>query len=295
MSDRASSAAPVSPAALEEKAPAAGTLFRVRAEHRKTLGYHLYLPTRLREDRPLLVAVHGISRNAGEHARAFARWAEGYGAAVLAPRFSRRRFSDYQRLGRAARGRRADLALLSLLDELRARTGLSGEKLFLFGYSGGAQFAHRFALAYPERVARLAVAAAGWYTFPDAGLAYPRGVGAAGRPAGMHFSISAFLRIPICVLVGECDTRRDAELRTTRKVDRDQGLDRVERARRWAAALDQSAARQGVAATVRFELLPGSDHSFTRSDHNGDLTRRVCEFFFERSAIATEVSPSSLL
>ena len=275
----------ISEAASAARRDLGGCWSRVRGRRGGAPRHSLFLPARLREDRPLLVAVHGISRNAGEHARRFARHAAEYGAAVLAPRFGRRRFPDYQRLGRAGRGDRADLALLELIEEVRDGTGVGGGAIYLFGFSGGAQFAHRFSFAYPERVARMAVAAAGWYTFPDPGRAFPRGVGSSGRPAGVRFSLPDFLRIPTLVLVGEEDTERDSELRQTRRLDFTQGRNRVERAQRWVAELQRAADRLGLAASVELDLLPGSDHSFTRCDRRGDLTRRVCEFFFAPQSV----------
>ena len=43
----------------------------------------------------------------------------------------------------------------------------------LVGFSGGAQFAHRFAMLYPGCVRRVVVAAAGWYTYIDPSRPFP--------------------------------------------------------------------------------------------------------------------------
>ena len=69
------------------------------------LQYFLYVPKVISRDMPHCVSVHGISRNAGEHAALFAPLAERYGVVLVAPVFSRRHFGDYQRLGRRGSGR----------------------------------------------------------------------------------------------------------------------------------------------------------------------------------------------
>ena len=126
------------------------------------VGGELLLPEIVQADTPLLVVVHGISRNAAEHLDRFAPLARAAGVAVLAPLFEAATFPDYQRLGARGRGRRADLALRARLDAIRREIGLSPRRIHLFGHSGGGQFVHRYAMAYPEQVAGYVVSAAGW-------------------------------------------------------------------------------------------------------------------------------------
>ena len=64
-----------------------------------------------------------------------------------------------------------------------AFTGAAAGPFYLFGFSGGAQFAHRYVLAHPDRVAAAGIGAAGWYTFPDSATPYPYGL---GRGAGQQ-------------------------------------------------------------------------------------------------------------
>mgnify|MGYP002640863476 FL=1 len=73
--------------------------------------YLLYVPKKSSvANMPIFVTVHGISRNAREHAKRFAPFAERYGVILIAPVFSQKRFPDYQRLGRKGKGERADIA-----------------------------------------------------------------------------------------------------------------------------------------------------------------------------------------
>lgn len=246
----------------------------------------VYRPRRAREPLPVLVAVHGISRNAAEQVRVFAPGAERSGLLVLAPSFPEHRFPDYQRLGRRGRGPRADLALDRLLWALR-RTGLASDELFLFGYSGGGQFAHRFALAHPERVRAVAVAAAGWYTFPEPGGVYPQGLRVDGDLPGVRLRPRAFLRVPTLVAVGDADRCRDNSLRRSRSVDRRQGRHRADRARRWVRAMRRAAAARGLSSRIELVMLPGVGHSFGECAAAG-LDEHVLRFFDVRRARTQE-------
>ena len=78
------------------------------------------------------MTVHGISRNAEEHAKKFAPYAEQYGVILIAPFFSEKDFPDYQRLGRKGRGERADSALKAIIKDLAESTGIHlPEKIYM--------------------------------------------------------------------------------------------------------------------------------------------------------------------
>lgn len=242
--------------------------------------YFLYLPRKGGNGAKIFVTVHGTSRNAEEHARGFAPFAERYGVVVIAPYFPAQRFPDYQRLGRKDKGERADLALQAMVQEVATITGASEKKLYLFGYSGGAQFAHRYMLAYPERVARVVLGAPGWYTFPDENLKYPKGIQTSRSLPTVQFNPTHFLTIPVCVLVGERDQRRDGELNKSEHIDLLQGTTRLERGRRWVDAMTEQARARGLATTYVFHTLPRSPHSFTRSMRRGGMGELTFDFLF---------------
>src|SRR5688500_6630377 len=98
------------------------------------LEYHLQIPSSGASGAPILVSVHGISGNASEHARRFAAVADEYGVVLVAPYFSPDAFRRYQRLGRADRTTRADLALQDTINEVAANTGARADRIYLFGY-----------------------------------------------------------------------------------------------------------------------------------------------------------------
>jgi hypothetical protein len=126
-----------------ESALDTGKVLKRRLGGRHGQVYYLYVPRSAGKRPPLMVSVHGISRNARQHAKLLSSMAELYGVIVLAPLFSEKQFPDYQRLGRLRRGPRADLALDRIVGEVLYLTGADSERLYLFGYSGGGQFAVR--------------------------------------------------------------------------------------------------------------------------------------------------------
>lgn len=244
--------------------------------------YFLYRPRSMACTTRVFVSIHGISRNAREHAIRFKKLAERYGTVIVAPLFHYSRFPDYQRLGLSGRGLRADLALERIIAEAEQLTGADGRRLlYLFGYSGGGQFVHRYAMLHPERVARVAIGAAGWYTFPDPGRRYPRGLRPRTGLGDLRLIPGEFLSIPACVLVGERDQRLDPELNQSPRINRQQGLTRLERGRRWTEAMRGAARAHGMNTPYSFHVLPGSGHSFTQCMKRGKMGRLIFRFLFD--------------
>jgi pimeloyl-ACP methyl ester carboxylesterase len=246
------------------------------------LDYYSYLPESAGPRAPLLVLVHGISEVPRQLVERFSHLAERHGAVLAAPHFARPAFRDYQRLGRVGRGARADDALDRLLDDTARRGCARTGRVYLFGYSGGGQFVHRYAMAHPTRVAAAVVCSAGWYTFPDPRRRYPFGTRSCDDLPGVHLESDAYLRVPFLVTVGARDVERDASLRQTPGVDRRQGRHRVERAERWVEAMARAARKRGLPAPARLEVLAGVGHSLAENADRGALADLAIEFLFAR-------------
>lgn len=242
--------------------------------------YYLALPETLDENTPVLVSVHGISRNAREHAETFAKHCNNFGCAVVAPLFTADRFPGYQRLGFARKRThpRSDLALDAILDEVAGQTGAHTGRFYMFGYSGGGQFVHRYAMTNPHRVISAALGAPGWYTFPDQGAPFPRGWRIDAREAGFRFEWERALRVPMAVFVGKRDLDRDGTLNTAPAIDDQQGRTRPERGRRWIAAMRAAARFHGLDTRYEFCELAGCGHSFADCMTIGHLDTEVLDF-----------------
>lgn len=230
-----------------------------------------------RADQTPLVVVHGIKRAAQAALETVRRDPAVKGRPLVAPFFAEDAWPRYQQ---ATERGRADLAFIGLLRELGA-AGAQGApapdgRIDILGYSGGAQFAHRFAMLYPHLVRRLILVASGWYTFPDASP-WPYGLGEGSKWAALAAErLEAFLTLEIDVAVGVRDIESDQYLRRGEEIDCLQGCDRVARARGWVEALKAVARAQGrPAPMVRLHMLPNTGHDFTDCVEKGGLLPRV--------------------
>lgn len=235
-------------------------------------------PGPVQKARPL-VALHGISRDARALWQAFSPLAAAEGRALLVPRFTARDWPQFQQIGRV----RPDLVLLDLLQQ----AGLAKERVDLFGFSGGAQLAHRFAMLYPHRVATLHLAAPGWYTLPDTTVRWPLGLkqgteqGTGRRLRGFdaaalsRLQLRHYLALKVRLWVGALDTGRDASLRQTDALDALQGKTRLERAAAYTEAFRRAACAHGITPDIDLTVLPGCGHDFTDCARSGDLATRV--------------------
>ncbi len=226
------------------------------------LDYFAYVPRCATRSSPLVVTVHGIERLALQHAIRFSSLAEQMGFIVLAPVFSKARMPRYQRLERGRSGDCPITALELTIDRFQRVSGLPAAPLRLFGYSGGAQFALRYALVGALPVCKLALAAPGWFTMPDPEQAFPYGLAASPTLGERRADIVRLLSIPVLLAVGEEDTRRDRSLNRDALVESEQGKTRLERAHRWFDAMNGAASARGLPQKTELKLLPGAGHDF---------------------------------
>lgn len=122
--------------------------------------YHRYVPERCVEAStpcPAFAFVHGSGQTGRRYLRAWRDDAEAEGFVLIAPTFR----NGYQRHEGGE-----DEALIEMWresdDAVRLQPGM-----VVSGFSGGAQFAHRFAFAWPERTRAVAAHSAGNYDAPE--------------------------------------------------------------------------------------------------------------------------------
>ncbi len=246
---------------------------------RRKTPFWLQLPENPDSERVLLL-LHGISRNAEELVQAFAPLAQAAGYVTIAPLFEKGKYPDFQRLGRRGKGPRVDLILQAILEEVSRALAVPIERVDLFGFSAGAQIGHRFAMAYPQMVRKMALGSAGWYTFPSSDR-YPYGLRLKGELPGLEFVPERFLRIPTCVYVGSEDTQRDDTLNCSKRVDGVQGLHRLERARRWVRAINQEAISRHLPPPAKLQVMPGVTHSFVQACQTFSLPVKIMQWMDE--------------
>lgn len=252
--------------------------------------FFLYRPATELAGAPLIVSVHGIARNAAAHAFRLVEEAERYGLSVVAPLFDKAQYGQYQQLEDARTGMRSDLALLDILDAARRLSSADHGRILLFGYSGGAQFAHRFVMAHPGRVASAVLVGAGWYTFPDLEAAYPYGLDTRRAGFAVRLDTEGFARVPQHVIVGDLDVRRDSSLRRSKRLDRTQGRTRLERAQRWVRAMQAFAPGEQADVNPTYDTLSGVGHSFVDSVEMARLPKHI----FARFRVDAGLSPVAI-
>jgi pimeloyl-ACP methyl ester carboxylesterase len=241
--------------------------------------YFLYVPASVLanpRESYILAAIHGFSGRTNDSAGVeivrdnALRWselAEKNRWIVLAPHFDEGRFNDdYQRLNFSLIGDRADLRLNDLILEVaRQIPGINSDKIYLFGFSGGGQFVHRYAAFHPDRVLRAVAGGAGWYMWPDEDLLYPVGLSISELLFGIKPRINKLLNLDLLVLVGEDDTTKE-ELREVYFIydlTNIQGGNRKIRAQNWINELEKISKKEGIEFNVKLAFAPNTGHSIT--------------------------------
>ena len=225
---------------------------------------YIYTPSNAASfDRPLQVvfALHGLGGEGRGFCQGFLSAAERNGWVIVAPTFSYRNWKDPVTV--AEDDVALTRALVELLDSMPQRIGHpTSNRAIVFGFSRGAQLAHRFALAYPERTSAVAAMSAGTYTLPRAlsrevggePLSFPYGTADLGQRVGHVAAGAELARIPFWIAVGGDDDRADD---VPRQWDALLGKTRLQRADAFAQAINASGAR----ATL--DIYPALGHAMS--------------------------------
>lgn len=246
--------------------------------------YYLYIPAlalQNPEEAYIFATIHGYSgqkNNADgkrQVERAALKWtslADEYGWVILTPHFDEDRFnSDYQRLNINILGldARSDLRLNQLVGEVgRLIPGINTDKIYMFGFSGGGQFVHRYVAFHPTRINRAVSAAAGWYMWPDNLMFYP--VGTQMFFHSVEPDMDGLLASNLLVLVGTEDTTNSSFRETYGFYDlmEIQGESRYERAINWVYELEQLANQENLDMSVEIKFAENTGHSITSTLKN---------------------------
>ena len=223
-----------------------------------------------------LMAIHGISRNAEELVEQFRPEAAANNQVIIVPYFDKATWPVFQRI---TCKHRPDLALLALLNTLREDAMIGSSRVNLFGFSGGAQLAHRFAMLFPEVIGDIHLSSAGWYTLPRPDLPYPLGLGPGSSKGNWHRlmagSLRHFLSRSIHVYVGKNDLTQNSSLRRDPLLNKVQGENRVERAERYISLISQRQAEMGLPVTAGLSVLENCSHDFKQCCIDGGLIQKI--------------------
>jgi pimeloyl-ACP methyl ester carboxylesterase len=209
----------------------------------------------------LLVTVHNSVRWYELNLHEFRPFGQGHGYVVMAPVFPadlRGGSSDgYKFLLES--GERHDLVLNAMVEEVAQATGCDASRFLLHGYSGGAQFVHRYLLLHPGRVRAAAIGAPGAVTLLDEELDWWGGVRDVPQRFGLGLDLAALRKVPIQLVVGDGDTevtplREQPPSRFWRSDEERLGASRIDRLRAFQRSLE------AADVTSEFTLMPGLAH-----------------------------------
>ncbi|MGV2872805.1 hypothetical protein [Colwellia sp. E150_009] len=181
-------------------------------QYDQRFSYTTYVPAHIAHTNnmrnKLLVVIHGSGRNNQLIRDRFISFADRYGYILLSPLFpcgitdSEDRDSyKYFMTDKV----QYDQVLLAMIDEISDRLHLKIDNYFMFGFSGGAHFAHRFFYLHPDKISYLIIASPGSVTLIDTDKDWWVGLRNIEEKFDMVFNIES-LKIPrIQLLVGEED------------------------------------------------------------------------------------------
>ncbi|MCG5211744.1 hypothetical protein [Streptosporangium sp. KLBMP 9127] len=188
----------------------ATTIFASR--HDQRFSYCLYVPSAhsvTADPVPLAVLQHGTGRRGPQYRDNFASWAEEHGCMVLAPLFPAGigdpadlhnfKFIRYGDI-------RFDRLLLSMVEEVGERFNVATGRFLLHGFSGGGQFAHRFAYLHPDRLLGVSIGAPGRITYIDRGSPWWIGLRGFEAEFGSAPRVEELREVPVQMVVGAADT-----------------------------------------------------------------------------------------
>lgn len=253
------------------------TVYASRFDQR--FAYCAYVPNDYEEDGdktyPLAVIVHGTERGMLSYRDAFADFAEENGVIVLCPLFPANicfpgDLSSYKML--RAGDLHYDAVMLDMIEEMRERYRIAGDRVMMYGFSGGGHFTHRFLFLHPERLLAASIGAPGVVTLLDFDHDFWVGVRDFEEKFGKKIDVEAMRRVAVQMVIGGNDletweitiTPDDAWWMPGADLA---GANRNDRIRSLKASLE----KHGI--DVRLDVVAGVAHD------DRDLISRVKEFF----------------
>ena len=194
---------------------------------------------------PILMSLHGASRNGESYRDYWIQMANEHGFIVIAPEFTTENYpglgDNYNMSNIFDDGDNPSLETFNdksewtfsildpLFDYVKVAASNIRETYNAWGHSGGAQFLHRFVTYLPNSKLDIAVCSnAGWYTVAENGVSFPYGIDNGQLPT--TDLITAFSK-KLIVHLGKNDTNSDSStgIRRNDVVDAQQGIHRFER------------------------------------------------------------------
>ncbi len=254
-------------------------LFEVNQSNVSTsMNVFYHIPDEDVENMPVLFVMHGAGREASDMRNAWVSEANAKGFIVIAPEFTEQSFPggsgyilgnvfmDGNNPTASTQNPERDWAfslIEPMFDKFKSLSGNHASRYNMYGFSAGAQFAHRFMFFKPNaRFDKVFAAGAGWYTIPDISVSFPYGLAESpleDKPLEVYFSKELILQI------GTLDNNpNESGLRRNEIVD-EQGDNRYDRAYYMYTTSKTFADDLGVEFNWQIIDTPDNDHSLEPS------------------------------
>lgn len=230
----------------------------------ESLELYLHLPPDAARHQPLrvLFVLHGIGSRGDTFSQNLVDEADRNYWLLVAPTMPYRDYMDPANL--LKEDVRFSGLLTDMLDNLPKKLGMKLRKhALIYGFSRGAQLAHRFTIFYPERVESIAAISAGSYTLPSDHrnndqsaplIQMPYGVGDLEKYVGHSLNRDLLKQVSFLLEVGGRDIEPDE---VPRQFDTYVGKNRVARATAFQYAL------VSVGIQSRLIIFPDAGHEIT--------------------------------
>ena len=221
----------------------------------KKINVYYHIPNSNVKNLPILISLHGNSRNADDYRDCWIEMANSNGFMVFAPEFNRTDFPTGDQYNLAnifydgdnpspETYNSTEKWTFSILDQLfdHIVKTFNGNQINFdaWGHSAGAQFLHRYVMYQPDSKSNIIVCSnAGWYTVPEKKIPFPYGL--SKSQLSDSTLKKAFLK-KLYIHLGEEDTDSDSpSLRHNEIVDQQQGTNRRARGRYFYNTSEENA------------------------------------------------------
>ncbi len=229
------------------------------------------------DDGPLIVVIHGSSRDAEPYRNNAISVAERANAIIVAPLFDRERFPDesYKRGGGVMRDGKVQpqdkwsfVILQRLVAAVREMEGAPKMPYYYLGHSGGGQFVAKMAMFMPDGPVRFVAANSGSNVFPDKEIPFPYGLGGLTPELSNDDILKRYCAAPLTLYLGTGDVYQNAsDGFDFSELAMKQGPVRLARNHNFFNLMQTLAAQKGWAFNWRIVETPDIGHSGSKMFH----------------------------
>lgn len=224
------------------------------------------LPKEINENTKVLFIIHGASRDVEKYLNQWIKAPEHKNVILVAPHFTKENYPNFATLGMATSSGRIIKnksnhlrdSLSSFYDYFQGKYNLKTKSYFIFGFSAGSQFVHRYLMYGNDmRAEKVVLGSAGWYTFLN-NEPFPYGI--RNMPLERDRYEWFLSRQVLFVLGAKDDDPNHKKLNLSRGAKK-QGEHRYERGKNYFDDLIDFGERNQIPFRWRYKLVSDLNHN----------------------------------